>query len=237
MNDQPDNWNSFFREKDHFYLAYHKDSSESIWRRISPCLHCWSGKCPLGKQCGFPTENDVASLYQEEKIFDDALGNYKELQRLIENEKELLRLVEKRKRKAWRKMIRNNQKLLSLPLERYLLQYRLALKKEMCRNKVCLDTSSCERAHSIWDLFRQFDQPFLLDYYSHHFNKVFRPILPKKSSHKIELICLEVRCRSKSFHRSVRVILHTSTGELLEPRISLTCLCCGNVTHFLVYLS
>lgn len=239
MGDQSDQWHKFYQETDHFYLSYHRNANDSIWRRISPCLHCWSGKCPLGEQCGFPSEQEVANLYKEERMVLDAMKNYKELQRLIENEKEAIRLIEKRKRKELKGMIRKNQKLLSLPLERFLLQYKITLKRELCQMKHCLEKSTCPRAHSVWDLFKQFDQTFLLEYYSNHFNKSFRAILPKKTkpSQRLELVCLEARCRSRIFHHSALLILHAITGELLEPRVSLTCLCCGNVTHFLVYSS
>ena len=220
-------WEKMFSESDPLYQAYHNDPNTSIWRRISPCLHHWSVKCPLGQKCGFPKEGQITGPHQEKECVNLALTSYRELERMVDAS--VHRMIEKRTQRE------SNEKLLALPIERFLLQYRLKLKRELCRNPNCKrEDDGCDRAHSVWELFRQFDQPFLREYYSHHFSPV-RPVLENKSSHKLELVCLSKFCRSQKFQRTAVLILTSNTGELVNPRISLICSCCGGLTHFLVY--
>ena len=226
-------WGQMHFESDPLYSAYHEHHNNSIWRRLSPCLHHWSpDQCPLGRKCGFPTEEQVKSLYQEgDEVSSVALENYKEIERMLGEIVE--RMTERKKSEK-----RVNHKLLALPLERFLVQYKITLKRELCKNKYCSskveeEEEKCDKAHSMRELFVQFDQTFLKEFYSHHFLTEVRPVLPKKSDIKIEFSCH--KCKSVYWQHSALVLLESLDGKLIEPRISRTCLYCSAVTHFLVY--
>ena len=131
---------------------------------------------------------------------------------------------------------RMNEKLMKLPLERFLLQYKIVLKRELCINRYCHTTAreECDKAHSLRELFTQFDQSHLKEFYSYHFSQV-RPFLPKTSKYttKIEFSCH--RCKSTHFKDPALLLLKSIQGDLIEPRVARTCLYCDVETHFLVY--
>lgn len=214
-------------DQDPFYLSFHEDCEISPWRRLSPCLHPHQSHV-----CNFPTENDICEKYnQDDDTSHMALKHYKELEEMLMTKQPTV------------EQERKNEKLLNLPIERYLTQYKIQLKRELCKNKNCQhyslpgDKEKCDKAHSIKELFTQFDQPFLKEFYSYHFTVhgggEVKPVLPKKRGHILELSCH--KCNSQYFQHSALLILNTIDGKLLEPRISRNCLMCGSSTHFLVY--
>lgn len=210
-------------DQDSLYLSFHKDCEISPWRRLSPCLHilCHS-------KCNFPTEKDISERYnQDDDTSKMAFKHYKELEGMLLTKK-LSHVVDSQ---------RKNEKLLNLPIERYLKQYQIQLKRELCKTKNCLvvNGDKCDKAHSIRELFSQFDEPFLKEFYSHHFlcGGTAKPVLPKGFGHTLELCCHW--CKSKYFQHSAILHLNSIDSKLIEPRISRTCLMCGSSTHFLVY--
>ena len=185
----------------------------STWREACPCLYRLERKrgCPMGKNCEFSPSSVVYAEFIE---ISDCLQRW------------------------------HNSRPLQIPppptraiiptLSYYLGIHGITLKREKCNNPRCMNDSDCEKAHSITELFVQFNHSVLLNY--------FRELLGEKSLQSVlspgQFFYTALYCYHCNYPLDCRepwVQTHSLKGELLRPSVQFQCHACDGINSFAIY--